>query len=142
MKTYHMYNAAKAKLMTVDAADIDTATSLLMGDSTNPLTLISDRTTQFLSTTGETFTICEDGFEGYDDDHDEPSIDRTTLNEIFDQHLGQSYDRSLEDNSGCSIGRRNGSWLSPQRVTKIVQDVLDNLGVTVIGEPTDEDEDK
>lgn len=76
----------------------------------------------------------------YCPDDPEVTIDYSTLEEHFDRHLGQSYTRSLTDNSGCSMGRANRSWLSPQRVTEIVHDVLANAGVTIVGE-AQEDED-
>lgn len=54
------------------------------------------------------------------------------LNDIFKEMLGQTYERSLDDDSGCSMGRNNGVWLSPQLITQIVDVVIDEF--SLIGE--------
>ncbi len=101
--------------------------------------IIRDYVNSRLSSTQQHITTVE---MDYCPDDPEVTIDYSMLEEHFDTHLGQSYTRSLTDNSGCSMGRANRSWLSPQRVTEIVHDVLADAGVTIVGEAPEEDEDE
>lgn len=64
-------------------------------------------------------------------DDTQETISVSDLNEVFETHLGQGWQKSLKDNRGCSMGRSNGNWLSPLRVTRIVSDLLDALGVSI-----------
>lgn len=59
-------------------------------------------------------------------------IHKSVLNDIFDQLLGQTYDDSLSDVGGCYMGRSNHTWMSPQLITQIVQEVLDAVGVETV----------
>lgn len=76
----------------------------------------------------------------YEPEESQPCIRYEDLDEIFNDHLGQSYNQSLTDNSGCYINIRGRTWLSPQKVTEIIQAVLDNVSVTIEGEPVEEDD--
>lgn len=65
-------------------------------------------------------------------DDAQETISVSDLNEVFEMHLGQGWQKSLKDNRGCSMGSgSNRHWLSPQCVTRIVSDLLDALGVSI-----------
>lgn len=58
-------------------------------------------------------------------------IAKADLDDLFDQLLGQTYTASMSDRAGCSMGRHNSTWLSPQLVTQIVDAVLELSDVEV-----------
>lgn len=61
-------------------------------------------------------------------------ITEHTLNEIFEELLGQSFTESIKDRQGCSMGRGNGVWLCPKLLTEIVTCALNESGVQIIKE--------
>lgn len=63
------------------------------------------------------------------------------LNEIFDKHLGQNFEESLDDRQGCSMGRANGTWLCPKLITELVIEVLESQGVELEDEDPEPDVD-
>jgi len=56
------------------------------------------------------------------------------LNDIFEEMLGQTFVESQNDNSGCSMGRANSTWLCPDLVTRIVEEVLQLAGAEIVGQ--------
>ena len=60
------------------------------------------------------------------------------LNDIFEEHLGQTFTTSKTDTAGCYMSRASGRHMSPKVICEMVKEILELAGVTLEGESRDE----
>lgn len=61
----------------------------------------------------------------------EDTVSLDTLNEEFLEQLGMTFQAASQDNAGCYLQARSGTWMSPQVITTIVTNILNALGYDV-----------